>query len=320
MARRSSWASTNSFRPAEASLDRTNLDFRRRHSSTLGSSDAHRNDHSIFRGDAKQDGISKQNYGAAFNANKFCLGLEFAKMRNPTVALNLTRRRSIEFTYAELLQYASIVLASVQLYSAYWPRPKEDQSLELTHGSGKEISNCRVPTSSNIIIVFIGLASLEARRKAEHFGLRRIALILCALLFLFTCIANRSALLSRSCYRGKFQEGHAATQEGALDTLEIVLCDEMCTTKKCLRVETLEENRMDQALVDLASNVSSMATIDHISKLCDATHMARVDRAAPRGLPVIGIFFQSTKHRDERHELYIRCDVDVSSGDTDDTS
>lgn len=91
--------------------------------------------------------------------------LDLANRQNPTLAIHVTSAWTIEWTYAELLQYASIILAARGIAFLQW-------------------------TSSivylNFTVIFLVLVSLGARRKAEQLGLRRTALVLCTVLFFIT--------------------------------------------------------------------------------------------------------------------------------------
>ena len=91
--------------------------------------------------------------------------VDLANRQNPTLAIHVTSAWTIEWTYAELLQYASIILAARGIAFLQW-------------------------TSSivylNFTVIFLVLVSLGARRKAEQLGLRRTALLLCTVLFFIT--------------------------------------------------------------------------------------------------------------------------------------
>lgn len=115
--------------------------------------------------------------------------LEFAKMKNPTLSIRLTEYWTFDFTYAELLQYASVALSARRLTRMYWwpfsqPRPYDG---ETGNRSISTSAGTSVIVLLNTVVLVTALASLDMRRKGEQLGLRRTWLILCSALFVVSC-------------------------------------------------------------------------------------------------------------------------------------
>lgn len=176
--------------------------------------------------DRKQDSLSQRQQGGSASGPQntsiaaLGVGLDLAKMRNPTLVIHMTSHWTIEVTYAELLQWASIALSGRRIMAAYWPSlhhsPSFAQRLPHSHSGDKHIqadaaampasamsaqaaASSPAPTRSrpyvlyvNAGILLLAVVSLEARSRAEHLGLRRTALMLCGALFVTACA---SALL-----------------------------------------------------------------------------------------------------------------------------
>jgi hypothetical protein len=104
--------------------------------------------------------------------------LEFAKMRNPTIALRIGPHLSVELTYAALLQYSSILLC-VPRASRLLRFPTIASGIETNAESGP------LPALSAAILL-LAVGTIEPRQKSERLGLRRTSLLLCTVLF---CLA-----------------------------------------------------------------------------------------------------------------------------------
>ena len=105
--------------------------------------------------------------------------INFAQQGNPTIQINLTRRYSFQLTYAEVLQYACILLTTRQMTIL----SRADGG---TNDGGGEERNSSLFFYLNVCVLLASLASLGVRRKAEGLGLRRTSLMLCVVLFCLT--------------------------------------------------------------------------------------------------------------------------------------
>jgi hypothetical protein len=112
--------------------------------------------------------------------------INFAQQGNPTIQVNLTRRSSFQFTYAEVLQYACILLTTRELSLFLF----FSSSSSFTSRSSPRLarSSLNVFFYLDVLLLIICLSSLEFRKRAEGFGLRRISLMIYIVLFLFTCM------------------------------------------------------------------------------------------------------------------------------------
>lgn len=112
--------------------------------------------------------------------------LQFAKMKNPTLSIQITPEWTVDFTYAELLQYACMAMTGRRIVQFYWPLeidPRQANQASLQH-----LLRTPMMIYWNMIIFIIASASIEGRKRAEQLGLRRTCLMLCFVLFTCSCV------------------------------------------------------------------------------------------------------------------------------------
>lgn len=109
--------------------------------------------------------------------------LQFAKMKNPTLSIQITPEWIVDFTYAELLQYASMILTGRRIIQFYWPLEIDPKLNSGTTTSLQHLLKTPVIVYWNMVFFIIASASIEGRKRAEQLGLRRTCLMLCLVLF-----------------------------------------------------------------------------------------------------------------------------------------
>jgi hypothetical protein len=109
--------------------------------------------------------------------------LQFAKMKNPTLSIQITPEWTVDFTYAELLQYASMTLTGRRIVQFYWPLDIDPNLTTKDSSSLQHLFRTPMIIYWNMILFIIASASIEGRKRAEQLGLRRTCLMLCFVLF-----------------------------------------------------------------------------------------------------------------------------------------
>ncbi|PWN36528.1 uncharacterized protein FA14DRAFT_159030 [Meira miltonrushii] len=113
--------------------------------------------------------------------------LQFAKMKNPTLSIQITPEWTVDFTYAELLQYTCMALTGRRIVQFYWPL-EVDPRLRTNQASLQHLLKTPMMIYWNMAIFILASASIEGRKRAEQLGLRRTCLMLCFALFACSCV------------------------------------------------------------------------------------------------------------------------------------
>lgn len=143
--------------------------------------------------------------------------LQFAKMKNPTLSIQITPEWTIDFTYAELLQYASMALTSRRIVQFYWPIEIQPDSISHSNRTSfQHLLKTPFVVYCNMVIFILASASIEGRKRAEQLGLRRTCLMLCLTLFV---LASISALWPVEKIDGKIIFRHQIQQTSSQDQI-----------------------------------------------------------------------------------------------------